>query len=89
MAEAKYHAGDALVTLVPTETMTRELHIFHIVLTGTAAGSFVFVIGKVTLTITTGANDLSKVIPVDRKVNFLELTSGPAGATLYAFLEKG
>lgn len=89
MAEGIHSAGDGIVTLAATETMTKtNMKVSHIILSGTAAGSFVLVIGGVTLTITTGANDLSKVIPVNRTVNFLELTSGPAGAVLYAFLEK-
>jgi len=88
MAEGTYHTGDAIVTLVATETMTKEIDVVHIILTGTAAGSFVLVVGGVTLTITTGANDLSKIIPVNRTVNYLKLTSGPANAKLYALLKK-
>jgi len=89
MAEGLIHRGDGIIVLVATETITNEkLEISHIILTGTAAGSFVLVLGEVTLTITTGANDLSKVILIGRKVNYLKLTSGPAGAKLYAFLKK-
>lgn len=88
MAEGKLHYGDGIVELAATETMTKELEVSHIILTGTAAGSFVLVVGEVTMTITTGANDLSKVIEISRKVNYLKLTSGPAGAKLYALLKK-
>jgi len=84
----KYHAGDGIVELVEAQAVTRELDISHIVLNGTAVGSFDIVLGGVSMTITTGAHGFSKTIPVDRKVNFLKLTSGPAGAALHAFLKK-
>lgn len=84
----KYYAADGVVELVEAQAVTRELDISHIVLNGTAIGSFDIVLGGVSMTLTTGAHGYSKTIPVDRKVDFLKLASGPAGATLHAFLKK-
>lgn len=89
MAEGIYYPGDGIVKLVTTETMTRVgMKIDHIILTGTAAGSFAITIGEVTITVTTGTNDFTKQIDIRRTVEYLELVSAVAGATLYAFLEK-
>jgi len=59
-----------------------------IVLHGTAAGSFVFTLGNVTLTINNTATALSVVVPVHRSLNTIGLTSGPTAAKLYVFLEQ-
>ncbi len=89
MAEGILHEAEQIVELAATETLTKEhMRVSNIVLAGTAAGSFVFTLGNTDLTITTGTNDLSKVIPINRSLNYLKLTSGPAGAALYAFLKK-
>lgn len=89
MAEGTYHAGDGIVELVTTETMTKDgMKVEHIILTGTAAGSFAITIGEVTITVTTGTNDFTKLIDIRRTVGYLKLVSAVAGATLYAFLEK-
>jgi len=88
MAAGKIHEGEGIIELAATEDCTRRMKVTHIVLTGTAAGAFVLTLGKTAITISTGANDFSKVIPVNRTLNYILLTSGPAGAALYAFLEK-
>ncbi len=88
MPDGNVYEADGIVVLDATEDVTKKMDIGHIVLSGTAAGSFVFTLGNVPLTITTGANDLSKVVPVNRTVNYIKLTSGPTGAVLYAFLKK-
>ncbi len=88
MADADYFQGDGIAVFDAADELTGDFPVNHIVLTGTAAGSFVLVLGNVTLTITTGANDLCKVIPIDRTVHFLELTSGPTGAAMIVFMKK-
>ena len=89
MAEGIYYAGDGIVELATTETMTRNgMKVDHIILTGTAAGSFAITIGEVTITVTTGTNDFTKQIDIRRTVGYLELVSAVTGAKLYAFLEK-
>ncbi len=90
MAEGKLHEAEQIVELAATETLTRNgMRVSHILLTGTdAAASFVFILGNTTLTITTHANNPSLVIPINRSLNYLKLTSGPADCKLYAFLKK-
>ena len=85
-----FNRGDGIITCAATETQTFEKaeHITHIVLTGTAAGTFVLIIGNTTLTVTTGADNLTLVIPIGRAVNYIKLTSGPTAAGLFAFLRK-
>lgn len=93
MANAKISEGDGIITFdtaadeIPFSAK-RKMDISHIVLSSTTAGSFVIVLGNTTLTITTGTNDLSKVIPVNRTLNRIKLTSGPNGVKMYAFLKK-
>jgi len=89
MAEGKYHQGEQIVELVATETLTEErMHVDSIILTGSAAGTFVFDLGETTLTFYTVSPLLTLQLYFYRTVNFLELTSGPAGATLFALLHK-
>lgn len=88
MAEGLINEADGVIKLVATEDVNKKMSISHIVLTGTAAGSFVFTIGGTEITITTGTADLSKVVPVGRTVNYAKLTSGPTAAILYVFLKR-
>lgn len=59
-----------------------------IILSGTAAGMFVLKLGNASLNIVTGAADLTKQINVGRKLNSVELVSGPTGAHAYVFRVK-
>lgn len=89
MADGTVYEGDQIIELNATEVLTRErMAIESVIFTGTAAGSFVFVIGSATLTITTGTNDMCKQIFLSRNANYVKLTSGPAGAKAYVLLEK-
>jgi len=89
MADGTVYETDQIIDLDPTDELTRErMAVESIIFTGTAAGSFVFVFGNAALTITTGANDLTKQIDFNRSVNYVKLTSGPAGAKAYVLLEK-
>lgn len=82
--------GEGIVTLVAGETMTfrKAPRIEHLVVRGTAAGSFVLQLGNTQIIVTNSASDLTLYLPVNRRLNTLELTSGPTGATVYAFLTK-
>lgn len=89
MAAVNVYPAEQIAILAATDTLTKErMAVENIILTGTAAGSFVLVLGNVTLTITTGANDLSKIVPVNRSLNYVALTSGPTGAAAIVMLEK-
>jgi hypothetical protein len=88
MAEGYISEGAGIAKLAATETLTGKYTITSIILTGTAAGSFVFDIDDVALTITTGTADLTKVIPMNKTVNRLELTSGPTGAAMIVFIAE-
>jgi hypothetical protein len=89
MAEGIINEAEQIITLVPTDTITRaRMAVTHIILTSTAAGSFVLELGNTAMTVTTGTGDLTKMLPVDRTLNYAKLTSGPVGATMYIFLEQ-
>ena len=78
--------SNGIIYLAAGEALEEDgLQLGDIILTGTAAGSYVFTLGALVMTITTGANDLTKVLPINRMVGYLKLTSGPANAVLYAF----
>ncbi len=91
MAEGTLNENDQIAVLAATETLTKSgMFVTHIILTGTdAAASFVFTIGSTVLTIDTGSNDLSKVIPINRTIGYAKLTSGPTNCKLILFLRKG
>lgn len=81
--------GDGIIKLDAGDTYSEErMPIQSIILTGTAAGSFVLVLGNAPVTLITGTADLTKQILVDRKVNKVTLTSGPTAAALYILLGK-
>jgi len=89
MADGVVYPADGIITFAAADSLLKErMAVENIVLTGTAAGSFVMEIGNAPMTIVTGANDLTKVIPLNRSINYFKLTSGPAGAAAYLLLEK-
>lgn len=72
-----------------TWTPDRATWVDQIVLTATAAGSFVFELDTTELTITTGANDLTKVIPINRPLTRIYMSAEPTNGELYAFMGAG
>ena len=84
-----YNPRDGIITLSAGDSYTEDrTPIESIILTGTAAGAFVFTLGNAAMTVSTGTADLTKQIGVNRKLNSIGLTSGPAGATMYVLLRK-
>lgn len=89
MADGTIHEGDQILDLSAGDEFTRNrMAIESIIFTGTAAGVFVFTFGNVSITISTGAADLTKQIIFNRSTNYIQLVSGPVGATAYILLEK-
>jgi len=89
MAEGKFHRGEQIIELAATETLTQDrLAVDSVVLTGSAAGTFVFELGNVTLTFYTVSPLLTLQIYFYRSTNYVKLTSGPAAAKAYILLEK-
>ena len=89
MAEGKYHRGEQIIELAATEDFTQDgLAVDSVILSGSAAGTFVFVIGVVTLTFYTVSPLLTLQLYFHRTTNYVKLTSGPAGAAMYVLLEK-
>lgn len=89
MADGVVYETDQIIDLDATDDISRErMAVESVIFSATAAGSFAFIFGNATLTITTGANDLCKQIFFNRNVNYVKLTSGPAGAKAYVLLEK-
>lgn len=78
-----FYRVEGILTLVATEEITEEVNIASIHLNATASGAFVFELGGATITITTIDTD----IQIQRRVGSLKLVSGPAGASLTAFLQ--
>ena len=84
-----YNHRDGIITLSAGDSYSEDrTPVESILLTGTAAGAFVLTLGNASLTVSTGTADLTKQIGVNRKLNNIGLTSGPAGATMYVFLRK-
>ncbi len=89
MADGEVYEADQIIDLDASDDLNRDrMAVESVIFTGTAAGTFVFVLGSATINITTGANDLSKQIVFNRSVNYVKLTSGPTGAKAYVILEK-
>lgn len=87
MAEGLFSTIDQIATLAATETMTRDnMYIKDIILNATAAGNFVMTIGETDMTFTTASPMFMITIPINRRVNFVELTSGPTNAKAYVML---
>ena len=82
--------GDGIVTLSASDshTFSSGEKVTDIIVAGTAAGSFVMVIGETAMTIVTGSANPTRVIPINRHLNYVELTSGPTAAKAYVMLEK-
>ncbi|MCK5616538.1 hypothetical protein KAR91_82510 [Candidatus Pacearchaeota archaeon] len=89
MAEGKYFHAEQVVLLAATEDMTYEkMAVDSVVLSGSAAGTFVFQIGTVVFTFYTVSPILTLQIYFHRSTNYLKLTSGPAGASMTVLLEQ-
>lgn len=89
MAAVEVYPGEQIAVLAATDALTKErMAVEFIVLHGTAAGAFAFKLGNVSLSINNTATALSVVVPVNRSLNYIELTSGPTGAAMYVFLEQ-
>ena len=89
MAEGKYFPAEQIIVLAATETLMHErMALDSIVLSGSAAGTFVIEIGTVTLTYYTVSPLLTLQIYFYRSTNYLKLVSGPAGASMTCFLEQ-
>lgn len=87
MAEGTFYRNEQILVLSATDDFTQDrLAIGNIILTGTAAGSFVLTIGNASLTFTTGSPLLSITIPINRHANYIKLVSGPTGATAYVMM---
>jgi len=82
--------ADGIITLgIATDSISRNgMPVDFIILNATAAGAFVVVLGNTSITINNSANCLSVVLPVQRRLNKVTLTSGPAGAAAYICLKK-
>lgn len=84
-----FNAGEQIVTLSAGDSFSRpKMAVESIILRGTAAGTFIITVGNVTMNIDNSANALTVSIPMNRKLNSIGLTSGPAGATMYVLLEQ-
>ncbi len=89
MAEGKYHRSEQIIELALTETYDSDrMAIDQVILEATAAGTFVFMIGTVSLSFFTVATNLGKCLPLYRSANHVELVSGPANGKAYVLLEK-
>lgn len=89
MAEGKYFRGEQVILLVATEDMTVErMALESIILTGSAAGTFVIEIGTITLTYYTVSPLLTLQLYFNRSTGYLKLVSGPVGASMTALLER-
>jgi riboflavin transporter FmnP len=89
MAEGKYFHAEQLIILAATETLTYEkMAVTSVILTGSAAGTFVIQIGTAVLTYYTVSPLFTLQLYFNRSTNFLELTSGPAGASMTVLLEQ-
>lgn len=81
--------GDGIITLGATDSIDRDqMAVESIIVTGTAAGAFALILGNSSITVSTGAADLTKQIFINRKLNSITLSSGPTGAALYVMLQK-
>jgi hypothetical protein len=89
MAVSENPADGIIVLGVATDTISRNgMPVDFIILNATAAGAFVLVLGRTSITINNSANCLSVVVPVQRHLNTVTLTSGPTAAAAYIFLKK-
>lgn len=89
MAAGTFYRQDQIIDLGAGDSISQErMAIQHIILTATASGAFVLVVGNATMTINTGTADFTKVIPINRSANYVELASGPTGAAAYVLLEN-
>ena len=80
---------EQIVTLAAGDTHSEDrLAVQSIILRGTAAGTFVISLGNTVMSIDNSANALTVQLDIRRRVNRLTLTSGPAGAVMYALLEQ-
>ena len=89
MAEGKFHRGEQIIELAATEDLTQDrLAVDSVVFEGSAAGTFVFQFGEVSLTFYTVSPILGKQVVFNRSTNSVKLVSGPVGAKAYVLLEK-
>jgi hypothetical protein len=89
MAEGKYYHSEQIIELAATEDYTQQrMAVDSIFFEGSAAGTFVFQIGIVPLTVYTVSPILGKQIVFNRSTNYVKLVSGPADAKAYVLLEQ-
>jgi len=91
MAEAKFYRGDGVVVCDAGDEFTfdRATYVTRIVLTGADdAAPFVLVIGEVPLTLYTTTEMLTLIVPIERAVKYVKLTTGPGSPEMYVFLAK-
>lgn len=89
MADGTVYESEQIIDLDATDTLSRDrMAVESILFRGTAAGTFEFKLGNATINVTTGSNDLSKQVQVNRSTNYVELVSAPAGGKAYVFLEQ-
>ena len=89
MAEGKFYRGEQIIELAATEDLTQDrLAVDSVILTGSAAGTFVFELGNVSLMFYTVSPLLTLQIYFYRSTNYVKLASGPAAAKAYVLLEK-
>lgn len=89
MAEALMYDSEQVAVFDPTDTLSKErMAVESVILRGSAAGTFVFVLGNTTFTITTGSAFTTKQFTINRSVNYAELSSGPTSAKMYLMLES-
>jgi len=89
MANGTYFHGEQIIELELTEEYNQtRMAIDSVFFEGTAAGTFVFMLGTVSLSIYTTANMLGKQIVFNRSTNHVELVSGPTNGVAYVLLEQ-
>jgi len=80
---------EQIITLAVGDTYSEDrMAVKSIILRGTAAGTFVISLGNTAMSLDNSANALTLPLEIQRRVNKLTLTSGPAGAVMYVLLEQ-
>jgi len=89
MADGTYFHSEQIIELELTEEYNQtRMAIDSVFFEATAAGTFVFMLGTVSLTIYTTANMMGKQIVFNRSTNHVELVSGPVNGVAYVLLEQ-
>jgi len=81
--------AEQIIALSAGDTVTRpRMAVKRIILNATAAGVFVLKVGNASMSISNSATVLMATLELERHVNSVTLTSGPAGAVAYVMLEQ-